>query len=227
MQGAPAYEALPQRAPRQGRRAAKRARTEARGAEAPVAMPVDALPAAEASPSGRAPGGPPAGAGPAAGGDTGVEGLQSYQAEVAEGLAMNFEYLDHTADVQLHAWGATLEEAFQNCALAMFNYMTPLSGIARGPERRSYRMEAHDLKSLLFAYLDELLFTFSTEMFVPKAVTISKLDRAGWKIEAEGVGELFEQGRHRQGTEVKAITYSMMEVKETEGRAEVWVIVDI
>ena len=51
-----------------------------------------------------------------------MEGLLSYQAEVAEGLAMNFEYLDHTADVQLHAWGATLEEAFQNCALAMFNY---------------------------------------------------------------------------------------------------------
>lgn len=46
--------------------------------------------------------------------------------------AYNFEYLDHTADVQLHAWGASLEEAFEQAALAMFNYMTPLGQIQVG-----------------------------------------------------------------------------------------------
>mmetsp|Transcript_19862 Transcript_19862/g.59983 ORF Transcript_19862/g.59983 Transcript_19862/m.59983 type:complete len:169 (+) Transcript_19862:216-722(+) len=42
----------------------------------------------------------------------------------------DFEYLDHTADIQLHAWGATHAKAFEQVALAMFNYMTPLEGIA-------------------------------------------------------------------------------------------------
>lgn len=37
--------------------------------------------------------------------------------------------LDHTADVQLHAWGATLEDAFASVALAMYNYMTPIDGL--------------------------------------------------------------------------------------------------
>lgn len=37
--------------------------------------------------------------------------------------------LDHPADVQLHSWGRGVEEAFEQAALAMFNYMTPLKGI--------------------------------------------------------------------------------------------------
>ena len=41
------------------------------------------------------------------------------------------------------------------------------------------------------------------------------------------VGETFTLGKHPQGTEVKAITYSAMRVTEAEGRTDVLVIVDI
>ena len=35
--------------------------------------------------------------------------------------------LDHTADIQLHSWGETLCQAFENMIPCMFNYVTDLS----------------------------------------------------------------------------------------------------
>lgn len=50
--------------------------------------------------------------------------------ESKDGCAGEFyEYLDHTADVQLHAWGDSLEAAFQNIIPCMFNYLTDLSTV--------------------------------------------------------------------------------------------------
>ena len=120
----------------------------------------------------------------------------------------------------------------------MFNYMTPLSGLlsseedsegAEGPKvvKASYAAEAHDLPSLLYHWLDELLFGFSVDFFVPKMLKITRFDRDEWKIEAEAEGAVFDRQRHVSGTEIKAITYSAMQINEKEGDAEVFVIVDI
>ncbi|PRW57244.1 archease-like [Chlorella sorokiniana] len=152
--------------------------------------------------------------------------LPAYRSAAVNG--QKFEYLDHTADVQLHAWGETLREAFENVGLCMFNYMTPLKGIGIDPAlTRTYEAEGHDLQSLLFNFLDELLFAFATEFFVAKQLRITRFDRDNWRIMAEGQGETFDRQRHVCGTEVKAITYSAMQINETQGDAEVFVIVDI
>ena len=38
-------------------------------------------------------------------------------------IEVNFEYLDHTADIQIHAWGEEMKDAFANTAIGMFNYI--------------------------------------------------------------------------------------------------------
>ncbi|XP_066598535.1 protein archease-like [Prorops nasuta] len=142
---------------------------------------------------------------------------------------IKYEYLDHPADVQLHGWGDTLEEAFEQCAVAMFGYMTDLE---RVEIKNAYVIEAegHDMPSLLFHFLDELLFMFSAEPFlVAKKVKITEFDRQNFKIKARASGEEFKIGKHTQGAEIKAITYSAMQIydhPETE-TPEVFVIVDI
>lgn len=152
--------------------------------------------------------------------------LPEYRSAAVEGY--NFEYLDHTADVQLHSWGATLEEAIANVGLAMFNYMTPIAGIGLNDElNRQFHVEGHDMESLLFNFLDELLFVFSTEFFVCRELSIITLDRENWKIVASGNGDTFDRNKHESGTEIKAITYSAMQIIERPDDAEVFVIVDI
>ncbi|GMH38738.1 hypothetical protein BSKO_06622 [Bryopsis sp. KO-2023] len=141
--------------------------------------------------------------------------------------SFQFEYLDHTADVQIHSWGRDVSEAFAQAALGMFNYMTPLDGIRPKASECTIEAEGHDMMSLLFAFLDEFLFVFHTEFLVCNEVEVLEFDRENWKIRASGSGERFDRERHESGTEVKAITYSAMQIHESEGDAEVFVIVDI
>lgn len=92
---------------------------------------------------------------------------------------------------------------------------------------------AHDMQSLLFAFLDELLFLFHTESLVVRRLSVRKLNRGGsgnaehpWALTATAAGSRFVPGTHEPGTEVKAITYSAMQILERD-RADVYVIVDI
>nr|XP_037852376.1 protein archease isoform X1 [Chlorocebus sabaeus] len=152
-----------------------------------------------------------------------------------------YEYLDHTADVQLHAWGDTLEEAFEQCAMAMFGYMTD-TGTVEPLQTVEVETQGDDLQSLLFHFLDEWLYKFSAdEFFIPREVKVLSIDQRNFKLRSIGEriqiiakwhsikprwGEEFSLSKHPQGTEVKAITYSAMQVYDEE-KPEVFVIIDI
>lgn len=128
---------------------------------------------------------------------------------------------------RLHAWGDTLQEAFEQCGVAMFGYMTEIETVEL---KQCFKITASgdDIESLLFHFLDELLFLFSTEPFLTCAkLEISKFDLVDFEIDCLCYGEPFQLGKHPQGTEVKAITYSAMQVIQRPTKNEVYVIIDI
>jgi SHS2 domain-containing protein len=163
-----------------------------------------------------------------------------------------YEYLDHTgilrllhimntpstsrfictyqADVQLHAWGDTLKESFENVAMAMFAYMTEIDKVEMLIEQEiEITLEPDDdLLNLLFKWLDECLFVFSAEpFFIARKISIREFDLETKHIKAICYGEQFDLTKHPQGTEVKAITYSNMQVHTDKKTNDIYVIIDI
>ena len=115
-----------------------------------------------------------------------------------------------------------MPEAFAQQALAMWGYMTDLRAIRVDPACACV-IEARgvDLISLLFAWMDGCLYAYGSEYFVGREVAVTHWSGGeggeGWVMRAVARGERFEFGRHPQGTEVKAITYSNMQIFAADG----------
>ena len=138
-----------------------------------------------------------------------------------------FEYLDHTADVQIHSWGSSLEDSFTEAGYALVDYMTDREGIL---PKHSYTISitASDIQKLLYQFLDELLYHFFVDYAVHD-ISISSIEQVAadnFVLEAVVRGEEFDRERHRCGCEVKAITYSNMSISLSPPY-DIYVIIDI
>ena len=109
----------------------------------------------------------------------------------------------------------------------MFGYITDLDTVEVSQEEEVI-VEGHDIESLLFNFLDEVLFLFCAEPFLTcKEVEIYEFDRENFRLKARCRGEPFDLCKHPQGTEIKAITYSNLQIYDDENNHEIYVIVDI
>ncbi|HSQ48129.1 MAG TPA: archease [Candidatus Deferrimicrobiaceae bacterium] len=143
-------------------------------------------------------------------------------------FAGKFEFLEHTADVYIRAHGITMEEAYQNAALAMFETMTDSSKIAQ-TQQETLDVEAEDQYALLYNWLEALLVKFETEnmLFSKFEITDWKETAESFKFKAKVWGEKFNPQKHPQKVGVKAVTYHLMVVIREPERAVLEFILDI
>ncbi|MCZ3366643.1 MULTISPECIES: archease [Methanobacterium] len=137
-----------------------------------------------------------------------------------------FEFFEVTADVGYKAYGNTLEEAFENAALAMFEVITDTSKIEHEIERK-IEVESEDECALLYDWLSEFLVMLDVDflIFSKFKVKIEKKEE-GFSLKGTAWGEEFNPEIHESRAEVKAVTYHMMDVKQDDGNM-VQVILDI
>ena len=103
------------------------------------------------------------------------------------------------------------------------------------------------LNMLLYNFLEELLYTFSCDPYLAiKSISIKYLnlsavpsnlkasvncdgDQSKYKLVALAEGEEYERGKHGSKTEIKAVTFSNMQIinNEKSDNVEIYVIFDI
>lgn len=139
---------------------------------------------------------------------------------------VRYKFLRHTADAKFQAFGATLEEAFCNAALATASIMWEWEKIEKRMELR-VEVRGSDLKQLLSSFLEEIIYLLDSKMFLlssPENLRIEKEEKL-YILKAIFKGDKYSDKYQIHG-DVKAITYNEMEI-ENKGQYMVQVVVDV
>ncbi len=139
-----------------------------------------------------------------------------------------YEYLEHTADIKFRAYGKSLEEVFENAALAMFNVIINTEKVS-GDTSREFFLKSPDMESLLVDWLSEILYIFEVDEIVFRKFRVEKIkeEEGEYSITAQALGENYYPDSHPFETEIKAVTYNQLEIAKTAEGWEAQVVVDI
>ena len=134
---------------------------------------------------------------------------------------MKYKYLEHTADIKFQAFGKTLEEAFINSAYATINIIS--EDKIKDKVTKKIKVKGVDKKSLLYAFLEEILFILNTEFFILSKVKEIKIKDK--ELTATLTGDNIEG--YKLGLDIKSVTYNDMFIKEEKDNFKIQVVLDI
>ena len=136
---------------------------------------------------------------------------------------MGFELREHTADVGVAATGDTTNAVFAAIADGLAAGMC--EEIPEDGERFSVSVRAESREALLFDYLDELIYQRDVRNVLPVENRV-EIDREGdeWVLTGSARGVPLEGLGAR---EIKAVTYSEMELAETDSGWRAYVVFDV
>ncbi len=145
-----------------------------------------------------------------------------------EAKCPGFSHLEHTADVLIEARGRTLEEAFEQAGIGVYEVITD-TGSIRLTRRVDLDVEGVDLENLLYRWVEEALVYTDSEGLVFGKFSVCRIEKTqdGYRITSSAWGEEFNPEIHESRTIVKAMTYAQMEIKKEAGCWILRFVVDI
>ena len=147
---------------------------------------------------------------------------------VKMGEKKGYEFLEHTADVYIAAYGADLAEAFENAAVATFDVMTEVEKVSPNVEE-GVEVTGEDEFALLYNWLEALLVKFDISEMLYSKFQVWHLGQIQdrFVLNARIWGEKFDPNKHLQKDGVKAVTYHRMEIIKHPSEVTLRFILDI
>lgn len=139
---------------------------------------------------------------------------------------MKYKFLPHTADVKFQAFGKTLGKTFENSALALKEEI--ISGVTvnvKGKTKEKLNAKGKDFESLLYNFLEEILYMLEAGDFLFSKVKSIKIDKKKFRLNAVVLGD--KASDYKFVNAVKAITYNDMFVKKMKDKWISQVVLDV
>lgn len=135
-----------------------------------------------------------------------------------------FELVDHTADLRIIARGDGFAKALAWIATGMFSVIVDMEDIT-ALDSMEVDVESSSREALVVDWLNELLYRFEGEGFLPKAFHI-RLGNNDTMIRARCEGEYGDPALREVKTSIKAATYHALEATYN-GEWRLQVVLDI
>jgi SHS2 domain-containing protein len=136
----------------------------------------------------------------------------------------DFEFIDHTADIGITAYGADMKQIFANAARGLFSIITNLDNVA-STKKLDIQVIAPDREALLLQWLNELIYLFETRKMLFSRFEITVITDT--ELKAKAFGEKINLKKHELKTQVKATTYHMLKIEHNELGWTAQVIFDV
>jgi SHS2 domain-containing protein len=142
--------------------------------------------------------------------------------------AGGYRFLEHVTDALVEAWGDTMEEAFSQAGLALFETMLDTKSVYPKTSEE-IRTVGHDEKELLYNFLEELLLLFEIKRLALGRFAVSAISPTQGEVRLKGKasGEPYNRTRHNGKVEVKGVTYHLMEIEKHPGKVTVRFLLDL
>ena len=128
-------------------------------------------------------------------------------------IIARWEHFPHEADIGVRGLGVTLEEAFEQAALALTAVLTDVAAVN---PRTMIRLscEAPDIELLFVDWLNALVYEMVTRNMLFSRFEVRL---KGGRLSAKAWGEALDIARHRPAVEIKGATYTALKVAEQSG----------
>jgi Uncharacterized conserved protein len=139
-------------------------------------------------------------------------------------MRLQIRELEYMGDAYIEVTGENISECFKGAAIGLLKLVYNIKKVELR-ERLDVEIKGYDMQNLLYKWLEFLIIKLTAEKFAAGEFDIL-VDKKEPSLKGKIFGEKYSPKKHGFRTEVKGITYHLMEIND-EKKCKVRFLVDL